>query len=133
MRLVEARTAALIASIAVILALTLVPTASDNDLELVPFGDLADAVASSDDGRLLEVVLESVANILLFAPLGAALAYAGFRAGQAAFVGISLSVGIEIVQLLLISGRTAAVDDVILNALGLMLGYAAVSRWKTAA
>ena len=133
MRLVEARTAALIASIAVILALTLVPTASDNDLELVPFGDVADAVASSDDGRLLEVVLESAANILLFAPLGAALAYAGFRVGQAAFVGISLSVGIEITQLLLISGRTAAVDDVILNALGLMLGYAAVSRWKTAA
>ena len=133
MRLVEARTAALIASIAVIVALTLVPTASDNDLELVPFGDLADALASSDVGRVLEVALESAANILLFVPLGAALAYAGFRAGRAACVGISLSVGIEIAQLLLIPGRTTAVDDVILNALGLMLGYAAVSRWKTAA
>ena len=104
MRLVEARTAALIASIAVILALTLVPTASDNDLELVPFGDLVEAVTSSDAGWLLEVALESAANILLFAPLGAALAYAGFRAGQAACIGISLSVGIEIAQLLLISG-----------------------------
>ena len=133
MRLVEARTAALIASIAVILALTLVPRASDNDLELVPFGDLADAVADSDDGRVLDVVFESLANILLFAPLGAALAYAGFRAAQAACIGIALSVGIEIAQLVLIPGRTAAVDDVILNVLGLILGYAAVSRWKTAA
>ena len=127
------RTAALIASIAVILALTLVPRASDNDLDLIPFAELADAVASSDGRWLLEVALESAANILLFAPLGAALAYAGFRAGQTACIGIALSVGIEIAQLLLISGRTTAVDDVILNALGLMLGYAAVSRWKTAA
>ena len=56
-----------------------------------------------------------MANILLFAPLGAALAYAGLRVGQAALVGISLSVGIEIAQLLLMPGRTTAVDDVILN------------------
>jgi glycopeptide antibiotics resistance protein len=130
LRLFETRSVALVASIALVLALTLAPTSGDRDVELVPFQELVDAVGDRDDGRLLDVLVESAANVLLFVPLGAALAYSGLRTAQAVCAGVALAACVEIVQLLLIPGRTTALDDMLLNALGTLLGYALLSRWR---
>ena len=117
---------------AVIFAFTLVPTAADNDVELIPLGDAVEAASHSDMGRLAGYVLESVANVLLFMPFGAALAFRGLPLGRAAGYGLALSVAIEVSQLLVIPGRTASVDDVLLNTLGAALGHMLLSRWRSA-
>ncbi len=115
---------------AAIFAFTLVPTPADNDVELVPLGDLVEAVGRSDLGRLAGHVLESAANVLLFMPFGAALALRGLPLPKSAGYGLALSVGIEAAQLLVVSGRTTSVDDVLLNTLGAALGHVLLSRWK---
>jgi glycopeptide antibiotics resistance protein len=130
--LLRARNAALVASVVAILAFTLVPTAADNDVELFPFADLVDAIRDSDAGALAEVVLEGTANVLLFIPFGAALAFRGVGLGRAACYGLALSLAVEAAQYVLISGRTAAVDDVLLNGLGAVLGHVLLSSWRQA-
>jgi VanZ like protein len=117
---------------AAIFAFTLVPIAADNDVELVPLGDLVEAVSRSDSGRLAGYVLESIANVLLFMPFGAALAWRGIPLSKAIGYGLALSVGIELAQLLIVSGRTTSVDDVLLNTLGAALGHMLLSRSKPA-
>ena len=127
MSLLNGRNAALVASVGAVLAFTLVPTAADNDVELLPFGDLVEAVGDSDTGQLVEVVLESAANVLLFMPFGAALAFRGVGLGRTTCYGLALSLAVEAAQYFLVSGRTAAADDVLLNGLGAALGHVLLS------
>lgn len=115
---------------AAVLVLTLVPTAADNDVELVPFGDLVNAVDDWDAGRLMDVALESTANVLLFVPFGAALAFRGLGLGRATCYGLALSLAVEVAQYF-VSGRTTAVDDVLLNGLGTVLGHLLLSSGMT--
>lgn len=62
-------------------------------------------------------------NVAMFVPLGLLLPLATrWRWPIAAAVCVAASVGIEIVQLL--SGRSADIDDVLLNSLGAVLGAA---------
>ena len=62
-------------------------------------------------------------NILLFAPLGAALAYAGLRPGRAVLLAGLCSTAIEISQIW-IPGRDPSLGDVLSNTLGAALGVA---------
>jgi len=76
------------------------------------------------------VIQQLLGNVVMFVPLGFLLPLLSTcrrRFAVTAAVGISLSVGIELVQfallLTLISRRSVDVDDVILNVTGVCLGY----------
>lgn len=75
------------------------------------------------------LLIDVLGNVLLFAPLGLAVAGAlgarppAARLAGAAGVGLLLSVTIEGIQLL-VPGRATDVDDVIFNALGALSGAA---------
>jgi glycopeptide antibiotics resistance protein len=116
---------ALVASVAAILVLTLFPIEDATDVQLVPLGDISDALTPPVEAERL---LIETANVLLFVPVGVVLGLRGLRLGATAAVGLALSAGVELTQLLLVSGRTTSVDDLLLNTLGVVLGYAFLSR-----
>ena len=68
--------------------------------------------------------VDAILNVVLFLPLGVGLALSGARAKNAVILVFVLSALIETAQLLLISGRDAAVGDVLTNTLGGALGFA---------
>jgi glycopeptide antibiotics resistance protein len=119
---------ALVASVVAVLSLTLVPGyPADEDLELAPLGEIVDALTPPFEVLLAVTVL----NVLLFVPLGAALALRGVSVGRTVLAAIALSATVELAQLLVVSGRTTSVDDVLLNTAGAWLGHAALSAWMT--
>ena len=63
-----------------------------------------------------------IANLILFAPLGFALAWLGWPLRRAVTGAALLSGAIELSQLLFIAGRDASVSDVTMNTLGAALG-----------
>jgi glycopeptide antibiotics resistance protein len=76
------------------------------------------------------VIQQLLGNVLMFVPLGFLLPLLSTRCrrfAMTAAVGLSVSVGIELVQLALLltltSRRSVDVDDVILNVTGACLGY----------
>lgn len=82
------------------------------------------------------VVQQLLGNVVLFVPLGFLLPMLSTRCRRAAItaaVGLSVSVGIELVQLALLltlaARRSVDVDDVVLNVAGACLGYLA---WRGA-
>jgi glycopeptide antibiotics resistance protein len=121
---------ALLSALALIVALTAFPRRGPSDVEVVPFGDVVNAIRFSDKSLLREGILESTANIAIYIPFGAALALKARALPTAVLYGLGLSTAIECAQLFL-SGRTASVSDVLLNALGAALGYLLVSRAST--
>ena len=117
---------ALVASVVAILGLTLVPIDSaDEDLQLLPFSHIVDALTPPVGTELVEMVL----NVLLFLPFGAALSLRRISIGVTILVAAALSATVELAQLLVISGRTTSVDDVLLNTIGALLGHVTVSAW----
>ena len=122
------RNVSLLASLALIVALTLGPTGGDHVVEISELGDVVKALGRSDTSYLLHFSLEAAANVLLFMPFGAALYMRGFSIGRTALYGFVLSAAVEAAQLLLISGRTTSLDDVLLNTLGAVLGQVLLSR-----
>lgn len=117
---------ALIASVAGIMALTLNPRSEDNNIQLVPLGDIVAALESPVDETVL---LAAAANVLLFMPFGAALNMCGLSLPKTALLGFALTVCVEGAQLLFVSGRTTSVDDLLLNTLGAVLGHALLWGW----
>ena len=111
---------ALVFSMAAILAITLIPMGGPQEVELLPLGGIVEALMPPVDTLVL---LGAVSNILLFLPFGAALALRGFPIGRIGLSGLALSTVVEASQLLVVSGRTAAVDDLLFNVLGAVLGY----------
>ncbi len=114
--------ALLIGHLAAILELTLVMFPGDHPPpNLVPFRSIL------HDCRLggRDFLVNFAGNLAVFVPLGILLPIARRRptsVGMMAALAVSLSVGIELAQFL--SGRRVAdVDDVILNALGAVLGF----------
>lgn len=114
----------LVASVTAIVVVTLLPAPGDNVVRLWPFDDIGEAFLEPD--RVL--LLETAANILLFVPFGAALSLRGFAIGKTALSGLLLSAIVESAQLLFISGRTTSLDDLLLNTVGAMVGYAVLAR-----
>jgi VanZ family protein len=87
-------------------------------------GWLAEALATFGVPRdPAAVVLEFLANVVLFAPLGVllVLAFPGVRWWAVVLAGFLLSVGIELVQLA-IPSRVSSVSDVVANTAGTALG-----------
>lgn len=85
-------------------------------------------------------------NILLFVPLGIGLGRLGWPVGRAAAAIVATTLAIELSQAYLIAGRDATLGDVLMNALGGLLGWWAapslgrilrppprIARWATAA
>jgi hypothetical protein len=111
---VNLRTLPLAAALAVVLLLTLTPTSAKPDA----------ATAMFDFGiRGLRGLADSIANVLLFLPIGAAAAvrFPGWR--RPVLGALLLSVGIEVVQLA-IPGRYTSPADVAFNTLGATIGVA---------
>ena len=111
---------ALLASVAAIIAVTLVPTHGGLDLHLTPLEDIIDAFTPPLEGSQL---LKVVGNVVLFVPLGAVLHVRGLDLKKAVLAGFVISAGIEATQLL-VPGRTTSFDDVLLNTLGVAVGSA---------
>ncbi len=94
-------------------------------LDLTPFGDLKAARISVHRRDLV------LANIALFMPFGAALAWRGTRLVKTVALGVSLSVLAEVLQYAGGNGRIAQLEDLIYNTLGTGLGWvlAAACLW----
>jgi VanZ family protein len=87
-------------------------------------GWLAEALATVGIPREpAAVVLEFLANVVLFTPFGVllVLAFPGVRWWTVVLVGLALSIGIELVQLT-IPSRVSSVSDVVANTTGTALG-----------
>jgi glycopeptide antibiotics resistance protein len=111
---------ALVASLAAIVSLTLVPMDDPHKVRLVPLSDIADAFTPSLDASLL---VGDLLNILLFVPLGAVLRLRRVPLGKTVLAALALSAAVELAQATVVSGRTTSVDDVLLNVLGAALGH----------
>ena len=109
---------ALVASFAAIFVLTLFPIEDATDIQLVPLGDITDALTPPVEA---ERYLRDGKRPALRAPRRR-LGLRGLRLGAAAALGLALSAGVELTQLLLVSGRTTSVDDLLLNTLGRRAG-----------
>ena len=93
----------------------------------MPLGEIVDALTPPFELLLAVTIL----NVLLFVPLGAALALRGVSVGRTVLAAVALSASVELAQLLVVSGRTTSVDDVLLNTAGAWLGHAVLSAWTS--
>jgi glycopeptide antibiotics resistance protein len=118
----------LAASLAVIAIVTLFPTHGSHKLQLLPLGDIIEALESPIDWSRL---IESMANILLFIPLGSALRTQGLSARVTIIIALAISTFVELMQLFVVAGRTTSVDDVMLNVLGAAAGYRLLPLLRT--
>ncbi len=86
----------------------------------VPFRTITSYLAST---RSFNVMVQLAGNVLLFVPLGFFLAFGRkLRFGEALAIGLLVALSVETWQLLI--GRTADIDDVILNGIGVAGGAA---------
>jgi len=122
----------LVVSLALIVIATLLtpqlPGADQRTILLEPFWDLREALA----GRqvLARAVAEMIGNVLLFIPLGAAIALRWPALSLASAVGaaVAVSIVVEIGQALLAGGRMTDVTDVLMNGIGALIGALVVRR-----
>ena len=64
-----------------------------------------------------------LANIALFAPLGAGLVYSRWRVSTTIVAGVGASIAIEVLQRVgVASGRTPAIADIVANSIGTIIG-----------
>jgi glycopeptide antibiotics resistance protein len=91
-------------------------------VNLIPFRDLIWAL----DGQVepAVAVTELVANVLLFVPLGSALAVRHPRASTWWIAGVAagVSLAVEVAQAVMNTGRLADITDVLANTSGAILG-----------
>lgn len=89
-----------------------------------------DAEALAQPRTLLPMgwLADGIRNLILFAPLGAALWSTGRTRRSALAIGFGLSLVIEILQLA-IPGRFPALSDLVFNTLGTGLGVGLASFW----
>jgi VanZ like family len=71
-------------------------------------------------------LFEPLANIFLFVPLGIVISALAWRLPAVLALGFGLSLCIEVTQYVLDIGRTADVNDVMDNTLGVLLGWLVV-------
>lgn len=94
-----------------------------DNMNLIPLGMVADYLRAFREGDLFYAVVMLFGNLGTFLPLGffPGLLFRGFGGKKTFFLGLSFSCTAECCQFFL--GRHCDVDDVILNVLGVMLGY----------
>lgn len=90
----------------------------------VPFRMIASYLRAFSRGHYRYAVTFFLGNILVFVPLGLLLPllFSGYPAGKVTGMGLGISLGCECLQFFL--GRHCDVDDILLNTLGMSLGYA---------
>lgn len=101
-----------------ILAMTLSPAGTSSPAEL--------SSCYLCEGALPPDVIR---NLVLFVPLGAALALGGVSTRRATLIGVVLSAVIEAVQLW-IPGRESSLSDVVCNGVGTSLGGFLAREWR---
>ena len=124
LRRFQASNTALAVALAVILLVTLTPTHEHHEVHLRP---LQDVLGAFEPTLNLQRLFGVIGNVVLFTPLGAVLRARGVELREATARGLALSIAIELTQLV-IPGRTTSVDDVLLNTLGVVLGYLLAAR-----
>lgn len=67
---------------------------------------------------------EDALNAVLFAPLGVAAAALALRARGALLLAATVSIVVEALQLTVVQGRFAELQDVVANVVGAMIGWA---------
>lgn len=99
---------------------TLLPGPSPTPLavELVPFR----SIYLNLQGDVTYGVMVIVANVALFVPVGFALRWFGLRTTRTALAAAVLSATVEVLQWTVVGGRVVSADDVLLNAVGGLLG-----------
>jgi hypothetical protein len=100
--------------LAIILALTLLPTRSTSLSNAPPNW----CIWCGESGTT-----NLILNIMLFVPLGAGLAWLGWTKPTVVISGLGLSLLIETLQMTVLRGRFAALGDVLANTAGVWLGY----------
>lgn len=106
----------------------LTPRPAARALVLMPLADLADQIG----GDVPRAAVQIGANLLVFFALGFFLpirSVSWARLPRLLALGAAGSVLLEALQYALDLGRVSAVDDVLLNALGAVLGGLASRRW----
>jgi glycopeptide antibiotics resistance protein len=68
-------------------------------------------------------LVESLLNIVLFLPFGAAMRWLRLRLPWAILLGFLLSLAVELLQRFVIPGREGELQDLITNTLGALLGW----------
>jgi glycopeptide antibiotics resistance protein len=110
-------------------------------ISLVPFVGIIDGFQHSTFSFAFKVKLllrNLLGNLVLLLPLGVFLPmlWSKFRYfKKTVLVGVTVSLSIELVQLALsflgLSGRIADIDDLILNSIGVLIGYFIYSKIMT--
>jgi glycopeptide antibiotics resistance protein len=113
---------ALLAAVAAVFAITLVPTHGEDRTRLIPLQEIRGGLTPPVDWSLLKLA----GNLVLFVPLGAALRFRRLSLAKTAMGAALFSATVEVTQTL-VSGRTTSIDDAILNTLGAILGYSLAS------
>ena len=75
--------------------------------------------------------VDAVLNVLLFLPLGIGLALTGTRLSRALLAILILSTTIELAQFFVVSGRDAALGDVLSNLVGGAIGFVLARRFDS--
>jgi len=104
------------------------PRPATRAVELTPLSDLVDQITADPYRAGVQIV----ANLLVFFSLGFFLpirTVAGAGLARLFALGAAGSALLETLQYVLDLGRVSAVDDVLLNALGALLGGLASRRW----
>lgn len=79
------------------------------------------------------VLVEAVANVVMFVPFGVLVPVVlGRRGGVTVLLGALLSGAIELTQLVLLPDRVSTVQDVVLNTLGAAVGVLVLVLLRTA-
>jgi len=123
--------AAIVLSLLFILYVTLMPRGlgRPSTLSLIPFADTVHSLLQPNTFQV--TIVGVIGNILLFVPLGFAVAFAHGRpeAGRVPVLSaVVISILIESAQFAMNQGAAATVDDVCANVAGAALGWLAARR-----
>lgn len=127
-----ARDAGLALSLALIFSFTLIPAQGATRWVLVPGREILRLLRHSSSPYFPSGLRAATLNLILFVPLGVTLRWRNSSCLRTLATACLLSAGLEVAQLLLISGRSSSVDDVILNVAGTALGCLVFQASKSA-
>jgi glycopeptide antibiotics resistance protein len=121
--------AGMLAATAPWIIMILTPDGDSRAVQIIPFVDMADVLASRS------AIIQMGGNLLVFAGLGAlvplrwAIAGRGRALGVVAGIAAGGSVLVEVLQGVLGIGRVSSIDDVLLNTAGAILAACCTLRW----
>lgn len=116
-------------SLVLVTQTTVAPGVASRPLQITPFKGLSSLIT---DSVSWEVPVAQIGGlVLLFLPLGILLALRfGWGVGRTVLAGTAIAVMAEALQWLLGAGRVASTDDVLVAAIGTLLGAALVAAWR---